>query len=190
AKIVVRGLVDSMGVIDELTLAGTIDELEDALPLHILNLSLGGYLRQPFLYTKDGRTELTIRDRRVQPGGLPAVAAAIEKLRRTCFERHGIRLVVVAAAGNNGKDTPFYPAALPSVIGVGALNQDYSKVIWSNYGHWVDAWEIGSDVVSSFVGADLRVRGGGGDGKDGAIWGGTSFAAPRLAGRLAAAMTV
>ena len=189
ATLVMRGVVDSMGIIDDLTLAGAIDELAEEPPLHILNLSLGGYIHDPLLLAPDG-TELTIRDFRVQRLGLPATAAAIERLRQVTFDQHGIRLVVTAAAGNNGMSRPFYPAALPKVIGVGALNQDFSKAIWSNHGDWVDAWEVGANVVSSFVGPHLDQRGGGGSGKEGAFWGGTSFAAPRLAGLLAAAMTV
>ena len=190
ATIVMRGVVDSTGIIDDLTLAGAIDQLEEALPLHILNLSLGGYVHKHWMLTPDGRTELTVRDPRVHPVGLPATAAAIQRLQRTSFDRHGIRLVVAAAAGNDNSVLPFYPAALPTVIGVGALNQDYSKAIWSNYGDWVDAWEIGANVVSSFVGPELDKPGGGGTGKEGAFWGGTSFATPRFVGLLAAAMTV
>ena len=190
AKLVMRGVMDSSGIIDDGVLAGAIRELEEALPLHILNLSLGGYIHNHLLLAPDKVTELTVRDLRVQHVGLPATAGAIERLRRINLEEHGVRLVIVAAAGNNGSGEPFYPAALPRVIGVGALNQDFSKSIWSNHGDWVDAWEIGAEVVSSFIGPDLGQPGGGGSGREGAIWSGTSFAAPRLVGLLAAAMTV
>jgi subtilisin family serine protease len=100
--------------------------------------------------------------------------------------------VVVAAAGNNGTERPFWPAALPSVVAVGATGPDGSTASFSNRGPWVDTSAPGVDVVSSYVrllpgeegvapGTTTRVYGA-------ATWSGTSFAAPRVAADVARAL--
>jgi thermitase len=97
--------------------------------------------------------------------------------------------VVVAAAGNNGGSRPFWPAALPSVVGVAATGPDGTLAAFSNRGDWVDAVAPGVDVISSYVrllpaedgvapGTTTRVYGA-------ARWSGTSFAAPRIAADVA-----
>lgn len=45
--------------------------------------------------------------------------------------------LVVAAAGNNGNSTPFYPAASPGALGVTATQPDDRLYSWSSYGSWV-----------------------------------------------------
>lgn len=101
----------------------------------------------------------------------PVLAQAIARL--------GRRTVVVACAGNAGTDRPFWPAALKHAVGVGALDGD-DRAAFSNHGWWVDACAPGVDVTSSFVQFD------GPDRFDGyAMWSGTSFAAPVVAGCIA-----
>jgi hypothetical protein len=90
----------------------------------------------------------------------------------------------VAAAGNDGTCVPMYPAALPGVIGVGALDEDGEAAPFTNYGPWVRASTLGTDVVSMFFedfdGKDPPVEGADPDQFQGwARWSGTSFAAPR-----------
>lgn len=64
--------------------------------------------------------------------------------------RQGI--VLVAAAGNNGNDTPFYPAALDGVISVGALRENYkSPACFSNFGPWVKVFAPGERLVNAFA---------------------------------------
>jgi subtilisin family serine protease len=45
--------------------------------------------------------------------------------------------VLVAAAGNSGVDTPFYPAGYTDVISVAATTEADVRYEWSNYGEWV-----------------------------------------------------
>ena len=45
--------------------------------------------------------------------------------------------VVVAAAGNNGNSTPFYPAADDGVLSVAATQSNDKLYSWSNFGTWV-----------------------------------------------------
>jgi hypothetical protein len=97
--------------------------------------------------------------------------------------------VTVASAGNDASSRPFWPAALPDVLGVGATGPDGDLADFSNRGEWVDATAPGVDVVSSYVrllpgeegvapGTTTRVYGA-------ARWSGTSFAAPRVAAEVA-----
>ncbi|MEO5877275.1 MAG: S8 family serine peptidase [Streptosporangiaceae bacterium] len=89
----------------------------------------------------------------------------------------GRATVVTACAGNTASDRPFWPAALEQVIGVAALDGD-ERAWFSNHGPWVDACAPGVGIVSSFV----RF----GDFAGYATWSGTSFAAPVVAGAIAA----
>lgn len=165
ATIVGRCTMDSLGVTEDAWVASSIETLRGHC-IDILNLSLGGFV---------------VDD---EPYGLPLTAKAIADLRYENPE-----MVVTAAAGNRHSADPFYPAALPGVIGVGALDHTGERAWFSNRGRWVNAWSLGVDIVSCYVGTDLDLPGGGPAGaKDGARWSGTSFAAPRVAGALAATM--
>lgn len=98
--------------------------------------------------------------------------------------------VVVASAGNDATSRRYYPAALPGVIAVAALDSG-GRAAFSNFGGWVDACAPGVDVVSTFFtnfddtdpdGSVVdRYRGW-------ASWSGTSFAAPRVAATIAEEM--
>lgn len=56
-------------------------------------------------------------------------------------------VVVVAAAGNNGSTTPFYPAAYPQVISVAGATSSDGRYDWSNYGAWVQVAAPGCNVA-------------------------------------------
>ena len=59
-------------------------------------------------------------------------------------------IVVVAAAGNNGyKDNPMYPAYLPGVISVAAVNDNKQLSSFSNYGSWVTVAAPGGYVIKN-----------------------------------------
>jgi Subtilase family len=177
ARIAVGRVLKASGEADVIEVAEGIARLSDAaeaadVKIDVLNLSLGCHTR---------------RDR---PSG--TLAAALAPLLRD-------GTVVVAAAGNTGSWRPFYPAALPGVVGVGALAGN-GPAPFSNYGPWVDACAPGVDVVSTFF-----------DESGGALpqvelapppwsstpiparfpgfarWSGTSFAAPAVAGAIVAA---
>jgi subtilisin family serine protease len=98
------------------------------------------------------------------------------------------RAVVVACAGNQASDRPFWPAALDGVVAVAALDGD-ERAWFSNHGPWVDACAPGTDVTSCFVRFDGPLGRPGGPDPDEytgyATWSGTSFAAPVAAGLIA-----
>jgi len=160
-----RAAVDTNGFTDDVRLATAIDTLA-GLGIDILNLSVGGPADP------------------VNP--LPSTRSALDRLRA-----ENPRLAVVAAAGNrNRSDELFYPAALPNVISVGALDRALNRAKFSNYGPWVKTWALGVEIESSYVGKDVTASflTDPAGALDGAVWSGTSFAAPRVAGNIAAAM--
>ncbi|WP_026874646.1 S8 family peptidase [Jiangella gansuensis] len=100
--------------------------------------------------------------------------------------------VLVAAAGNNSTDDEFWPAAFDWVTGVGGLTTDGSaRADWSNHGEWVDVYAVGDNVTVpypngsyEYLGSELSVEFTQGH----AIWSGTSFATPVVAGMIARRM--
>lgn len=58
-------------------------------------------------------------------------------------------IVVVAAAGNSGEGKVGYPAALPTVVAVGAVDVGLKKANFSQYGPELDIAAPGVDVVSA-----------------------------------------
>lgn len=82
-------------------------------------------------------------------------------------------LVVVAAAGNEHLDEPRYPAAYPSVVGVGAHDREGAPFARSNRGAWVELSAPGVEVISTVPGDAF------------AFDNGTSLAAAHVTGVLA-----
>ncbi len=99
--------------------------------------------------------------------------------------------VLVAAAGNDSSPAPFWPAASPWAVGVGALDRDGRVSSFSNFGVSADVYALGRNLVNAFPDGtfechetpdtgDIRVFSTGM-----ARWSGTSFAAPVVAGLIA-----
>jgi subtilisin family serine protease len=81
--------------------------------------------------------------------------------------------VIVAAAGNNGSNIAFYPAACSNVVAVSATNASDTRPTWSNFGSYVDVSAPGVDILSVY-GSDQY-----------AAWNGTSFSSPVTSGVVA-----
>jgi hypothetical protein len=170
ASIYAAKVLDSHGLGDDFTVAQTMEQLPP--DIDIVNLSLGGY---------------TDHD-------APPLAIA------TAMQAMGGDHAVVAAAGNQGIDRPFWPAAFDQVLGVGAVDEDagqWQRASYSNYGKWVDATARGTSLQSTFARAKTKVGLGipigpftpiitfGGW----ASWDGTSFATPIAAAMIARTMS-
>jgi hypothetical protein len=140
--------------------------------IDIVNLSLGGYT-----------------DHDTPPMAMTAALAAM-----------GQHRAVVAAAGNQGSSRPFWPAAFPRVLAVGAVEGGGSKWTaagYSNQGAWVDATARGTNLQSTFAHAQTKVALGATTSPSDptitfggwASWSGTSFATPITAAMLARTMS-
>ncbi|MFC4061147.1 S8 family serine peptidase [Planomonospora corallina] len=143
-------VLDGHGVGDESGLLRALTRLRDDPP-QVLNLSFG-------CHTFDDRPS-------------PLVEAALDGLSGAA---------VVACAGNTASDRPFWPAALPDVVAVGALDAaQQERAPFSAHGPWVDACARGEWLTSAFLEY--------GTFRGYARWSGTSFAAAVVSGAVAAA---
>jgi subtilisin family serine protease len=163
-------------------------------PVDVVSLSLGYYHEQPD-----------------DPDFDPLLRGPIEVL-----GRYGVAVVV--SAGNDATKRPAFPAAFAPydgspyppdpevvpVLAVGALNPNGTIALFSNDGPWVRYMRRGASLVSTFPttyngsrGPEVEVETESGvresmdpdDFSSGfGVWSGTSFAAPVLAGELAAAL--
>jgi hypothetical protein len=122
------------------------------------------------------------------------------------FKHLDPKTVMVAPTGNEGQQEARYPAALPTisprflkVLGVASLSRVYPHAgsTFANRGHWVACSTIGEEVVSTFVRIDpaqceddTLPRPTKHFADAWAIWNGTSFAAPKMTGALAARATL
>ena len=164
----VERVLGADGIADELEVLRGMSRVQNRAAdqghrLDLLNLSLG-------CFTFDDRPS-------------PVLADAVARVAR--------HTVVVAAAGNNDSDRPFWPAALKDVVAVAALAEqpagsEPERASFSNYGWWVDAAAPGEKIASSFLTHGWE---NGEEFHGYAKWSGTSFAAPYVAGKIAALMS-
>lgn len=82
-------------------------------------------------------------------------------------------VILIAAAGNNGNNTAFYPAACKNVVAVSATDSSDRRPSWSNYGSYVDVSAPGVSVLTLSGSSSY------------AYWNGTSFSSPVTAGVVA-----
>jgi Subtilase family len=153
------------GAVDELTI---VDDLEVVVTggVDIVSIQAG-------MYTRAGRAP-----------------KAFDAFYRRVLRKHP-GTVLVVAAGNEGSDRPFWPAAYDWCTAVGALTHGGdARAGWTNYGYWVDLYASGENIVVPFPnGTYTYLDGLSADFTHGhAIWSGTSFAAPVVAGMIARRM--
>ena len=116
-------------------------------------------------------------------------ATVMAELRTPSAPRGG-KVAVVSPAGNEQSRRPYWPAALPDVIGVASTNRRGNARAWfSNWGEWCDCCARGEYVYSTFVYWDGPVEGEPVTDiehfRGWARWDGTSFAAPKVSAEIA-----
>jgi subtilisin family serine protease len=204
ADIAAWRIVPSQGPIVESELVAALSQIAELArryrageagghPLDVLNLSMGYYHEDPSDAAFD-----------------PIMLGILKEL-----ADNGV--VVVASAGNDSTDRPCYPGGFSGsamsipVVSVGALNPNrVTDALFSNVGSWVTTYRRGAALVSTippFEGGYDPVASTVYKDPDGtlpdrpresmdpddfrgqfAIWSGTSFSAPIVAGEIAAAM--
>jgi serine protease len=89
-------------------------------------------------------------------GSLPSddMATAIDEVLKA-----DPNLVIVASAGNDGRDGISYPAAFPGVVAVGATNLEGRRAPYSNFGTRLDVVAPGGDTSQSPIGGILTTGG-------------------------------
>lgn len=78
-------------------------------------------------------------------------------------------VLIIAATGNKGSELN-YPAALPNVLSVGAVDRDDNYLDYSNYGQQLDVVAPGDGIFTTTIGGGYSTKSG------------TSMAAPQVAG--------
>lgn len=160
--------LDIRGATDEWTLGNQIYDVLQARPApDVINLSLGTFTR----------------------GDLKALG--LQHLGANSSPCAANGPIVVAAAGNFDLERPFWPAAEPWAISVGAAERyedGWRKACFSNWGCWVDVCANGVDVLSSYPSHLYQRKYAPGTQEQfdkWATWSGTSFAAPLVSGVVA-----
>ncbi len=161
ARIRQVGVLTPDGITDDQTIALELANAARA-GLDVINLSLGGY---------------TSHDE-------PPLATALTLAHLTDD------VAIVAAAGNNSRERPFWPAAFKRVVSVGALDTrdgTIGRASFSNHGWWVDVYAPGVRILSTYLQATWKLPSEHEPRPiDGfAYWSGTSFAAPQVAAMIA-----
>jgi subtilisin family serine protease len=166
-----------------------VEGREDSHSVDVVNLSMGYYHETP----EDALFDSAMLSRLQELGELG--------------------VAVVVSAGNDATARPLFPAAFaPSpggpapdpgrvpVTTVGALNPNGSACLFNNAGPWIGTWRSGAALVSTmpaYGGGNQPVARTQVDGQERAsidpddfsggfaVWSGTSFASPVLAGQIA-----
>lgn len=188
AQILPVRVADGEGIIVETELIGALGRLveyiETVRRVDVLNLSFSFYSETPD-----------------DAGTVSELATLLQQLR-------DLGVVVVCSAGNEATDRPTFPAALDFPkrvrhVSVGALNPTSESVaLFSNIGGWVNVYAPGVSLVSTVpVTFNGGVQAGTRNDRRGrrretldiddfaggfGVWSGTSFAAPVVAGYIAA----
>ena len=103
-------------------------------------------------------------------GNSSRIPMALESAINSAYQKG---CVLVAAAGNDGSNELFYPAAYDNVIAVSAIDENNTKASFSNYGDYIDFCAPGVNILTTWTNGTY------------AYGSGTSFSAPFVTGVVA-----
>jgi subtilisin family serine protease len=189
---VIRSVAPAAEVIVRAGLPATLTHPDDSTPPSgtIFERELAIVLERYLLQDSPDIISLSAGTLTEEPGRLMLLDAFYDNVLR----RHK-GVVVVAAAGNDGERSPFWPAAGPWAVGVGALSANWrSRARFSNFGGWVDVYAPGERLINAFASGTYTYgeppRKGATQQFEGmAIWSGTSFSTPIVVGLIATRMS-
>jgi len=138
------------------------------MPVKVLDNSGGGYWSD-FLEGVDWARTHGASIVNLSLGGL-LTASQAAAFQPTFDAAHAAGMLVVAAAGNNNKDQPFYPASFNHVVSVAATTNSDTKASFSNFGPKVDLSAPGVSIMSTYPGGLYKLMSG------------TSMATPHVVG--------
>ena len=124
-------VLDAEGFGDTFAIAEGIDFAAANRDVKVINMSLGG-------------------------GGNSAMMSSAISRAKTRAADQGGGITIVAAAGNDGEGTVSFPANLPTVIAVGAIDGRKVKAPYSNFGSALDVMAPGGDIRRDDTGPGLR----------------------------------
>ncbi len=91
--------------------------------------------------------------------------------RLACRRAYDAGITIVAASGNEGAASIYYPAAYDKVIAVGSTGSTDARSDFSNYGPGLDVMAPGENILSTIIGGGYSN-----------YWSGTSMATPHVSG--------
>lgn len=68
--------------------------------------------------------------------------------------------IIIAAAGNRGKEEPVYPACYENCVAVASTNENDSLALLSNHGDWVDVAAPGFNIYAELPGNQYGYKSG------------------------------
>ncbi len=74
----------------------------------------------------------------------------VQTLQNAVEYAYGKGSLVVAAVGNNGNSSAYFPARYPSVLGITAIDKTLTKPSWAGYGEGVDFAAPGVTIYSTY----------------------------------------
>ena len=105
--------------------------------------------------------------------------------------RNNLGCILVASSGNDYLSSVAYPARLPNIIAVGAINRNGQRADFSNYGQLLDVVAPGVNIYTTDLqGSAGYNKSNGANGNYYANFGGTSAACPHVSGVAALILSV
>lgn len=170
-RVEVEGVLTKGGAVFELEIVEQLHQaINDDDHPHIISISAGTHTRDDFT----------------------SVAFEVLGTENKLAEREDV--LIVAAAGNDSSNKPFWPAAFDWVVSVGSVDPDKKVSDFSNFGKdWVSIYARGRNLVNAFPKGTYTCHEPPNAGEvrqfDGlARWSGTSFSTPIVTGLIAAEM--